>query len=120
MTTPTTPPTPPPPPLRLGRTVSAIRERLGLSREAMADRLRVSHATMDEIEANAVPTPEAVVDRFREAYDLDLYSAAWSLFGDNSRLPARLQGPASALQAGMDQRLAGYFEENGPGERGEG
>jgi transcriptional regulator with XRE-family HTH domain len=85
------------PPMKLGRTVRAIRERLGLTREAMADRLAVSLPTMEAIEANAVPTPDDFIARFHAAFDIDLHTAAWCLFGDNTKLPESLQSSAAAI-----------------------
>jgi len=108
------------PPTYLGRTVRYIRERLGLSREAMADRLNVPVAELASIEDNVAPTPKDLAERFRLVYDLDLYPAAWCLFGDNSKIPEAIRGPAAALAADWDLRLTRFFEDHAPGMGGMG
>jgi transcriptional regulator with XRE-family HTH domain len=81
----------------LGKTARHLRESLGLTQRAAAEHLGISCVHLCNIEKNkSIPSP-ALLDRFRELWDVDLYVLAWCLHGDPNRLPKAIRKPMAEL-----------------------
>jgi transcriptional regulator with XRE-family HTH domain len=94
----------------LGKTARHLRESLGLTQRAAAARLGISCVHLCNIENNkSVPSP-ALLERFRELWNVDLYVLAWCLHGDADKLPKPLRKPmaelARAWQSQIDLEVA--------------
>jgi len=64
---------------------------LGLTQRAAAEALGISCVHLCNVEKNkAVPSP-ALLERFRELWNVDLYVLAWCLHGDADKLPEPLR-----------------------------
>lgn len=89
----------------IGKTARHVRESLGLTQRAAADALGVSYVHLCNIENNkSLPSP-ALLDRFRELWNVDLYVMAWCLHGDTNKLPAGMRQAASNLAKGWNEQL---------------
>lgn len=96
--------------IRLGKTARHLRETLGLTQRAAAEALGISCVHLCNVENDkAVPSP-ALLERFQELWNVDLYVLAWCLHGDADKLPKPLRKPmaelASAWQAQIDLAAA--------------
>ena len=58
----------------------------------------------------AHPSP-ALLERFRELWDVDLYVLAWCLNGDVSKLPASMRKAAKKLADGWKRRIEAVVAE---------
>jgi transcriptional regulator with XRE-family HTH domain len=90
--------------IRLGKTARHLRETLGLTQRAAAESLGISCVHLCNVENDkAVPSP-ALLERFRELWNVDLYVLAWCLHGDTNKLPKPLRKPMAELaRAWQDQ-----------------
>lgn len=96
--------------IHLGKTARHLRESLGLTQRAAAKELDISVVHLCNVENNkAVPSP-ALLERFRELWNVDLYVLAWCLHGDTEKLPKGVRKPmaelAKAWQKQLDQAVA--------------
>ncbi len=79
--------------------------------EEIAGLLGIKPSTLSGINADwnpftcAFQLPDAFVDRFREAFGIDLYVASASLWLDVDRMPKSMRRPSAALLAHSDQEL---------------
>src|SRR5437016_10786988 len=97
--------------IHLGKTARYLRERKGLSQRAAAEALGISQVHLSNVENNkAVPSPK-LMERYRQLWGIDLYVLAWSLFGDLSKLPPALRGPATALAKAWKKELGDLLPE---------
>ena len=93
--------------IRLGHTARELRETLGLSQRAAAKALGISSVHLCNIEKNRAAPSQALIDRYRELWDVDLYVLAWCRHGHVDALPERVRKAASALQEGWREQLSG-------------
>jgi transcriptional regulator with XRE-family HTH domain len=96
--------------ITLGKTARHLRESLGLTQRAAAKELGISDVHLCNVENNkAVPSP-ALLERYRELWNVDLYMLAWCLHGDSEQLPKGVRKPmaelAKAWQAQIDVVVA--------------
>lgn len=83
----------------LGKTARHFRESLGLTQRAVAGQLGISFVHLCNIERNHSVPSQAVIDKYREIWGIDLYVLAWCQFGDPKKLPAPLRKSAAGLAA---------------------
>jgi transcriptional regulator with XRE-family HTH domain len=81
----------------LGKTARDLRETIGLTQRAAAEKLGISYVHLCNIENNKSVPSSALLDRYRELWGVDLYVLAWCRYGDISRLPAPLRQAAADL-----------------------
>ena len=99
----------PAPPATLGRTIRTIRERIGESPDEMAAKLALDPAFLARLESGDETPMPWHIERFDEVYSVNLWTAMWCFFGDNTKLPEAVQRSASAITAMWDQDMAEYF-----------
>src|SRR4051794_34198969 len=108
--------------LHLGRTAKYVREKKGLTVRAAANLLGISHVHLVNIENNHALPSMTMLEKFKEAYGVDLPVLAWCLFGDPERLPAALRGPMMALADAWRKELGDLVpatpDPAQPGEKG--
>ena len=89
----------------LGKTARHLRESLGLTQRAAAKQLDISCVHLCNIENNkSVPSP-ALLERFRELWNVDLYVLAWCLHGDAGKLPRALRKPMAELARAWQEQI---------------
>jgi transcriptional regulator with XRE-family HTH domain len=97
--------------IALGKTARHLRESFGLTQRAAAKQLDITVVHLCNIENNkATPSP-ALLERFREIWNVDLYVLAWCLHGDLEKLPKAVRKPMAELgkawQAQLDSVIVG-------------
>jgi transcriptional regulator with XRE-family HTH domain len=98
--------------IHVGKTARHLRESLGLTQVEMAEKLGITSIYVSKIEnEHSFPTRQ-IIDRYREAFDVDLYVLAWCQYGDIEKLPAAIRGPAAALAKAWKKRLGTLVSEN--------
>ena len=89
----------------LGNTARRVRECKNLTQKAAAEALGITSVHLSNIENNkAVPSP-ALLDRFRELWDVDLYILAWCLYGNPDDLPEPVRKPMRELAKAWIEQL---------------
>ncbi len=83
--------------IKLGEAIRYLRNRLGLSQRDAAEELGISFVHLSNIEnGKASPSPE-MLERFRDAWGIDIYMLAAGMFSDQKCVPKPLRGPLAAL-----------------------
>jgi transcriptional regulator with XRE-family HTH domain len=96
----------------LGKTARHLRESLGLTQRDAAHELHISVVHLSNIENNkALPSP-ALLERFREIWNVDLYVLAWCLHGDVEKLPQAVRKPMAELAKAWQKQLASAVATN--------
>jgi transcriptional regulator with XRE-family HTH domain len=90
----------------LGDTARYVREAHGFTQKEAAKALSVSVVHLCNIENNKSKPSPALLDRFRQVWQVDLYVLAWCLAGDVEKLPKNVRKPAKALAAAWKERLS--------------
>jgi transcriptional regulator with XRE-family HTH domain len=83
--------------LKLGRTARAVREKAGLTQRETAEMLGISVVHLCNIEHNKSGVSDALIDKYRELWNIDLYILGWCLYGDVDSLPPAVREPARKL-----------------------
>ena len=96
--------------LYLGKTIRYVRERKKLTTRAMASDLDVSHVHITKLENSQVAPSIAFLDKFKEAYGIDVPVLAWCLYGDPEKLPSSLRKPMRALASAWRAELGDLAE----------
>lgn len=96
--------------IHVGKTARHLRESLGMTQRAAAEKLGISVVHLCNIEnSKSAPSP-ALLERFRELWNVDLYMLAWCLHGDLEKLPKAVHKPmaelARAWQGQLDSVIA--------------
>ncbi|WP_422931797.1 helix-turn-helix domain-containing protein [Singulisphaera sp. PoT] len=89
----------------VGKTARQVRESLGLTQHELAERLGITNVHLSHIENNkAYPSP-ALLARFQELFEIDLYVVAWCLYGDTASLPKAVRESADRLAQAWKEKL---------------
>jgi transcriptional regulator with XRE-family HTH domain len=92
-------------PINLGKAAQDLRDRLGLSLRDAALELGVSYPHLCNVEnGKASPSPE-IIEKFHEAWGIDLYMFALAFHSDDRETPKALRGPVKAMAAGWKQHI---------------
>ena len=89
----------------LGKTARHLRESLGMTQKAMADRLGITNVHLSNVENNKAFPSQGLIDRYRELFDVDLYVLAWCRHGDVEKLPDAVRGPAIRLASAWEEQF---------------
>ena len=93
----------------IGRTARSLRDTLGLTQREMAEALGITTVHLSNIEnGKAIPSP-ALLDKFREVWDIDLYVLAWCQLGDSGKLPERLRNAASDIETTWKRQIEDFI-----------
>lgn len=89
----------------LGNAARELRLRLGLTVRGAADELGISFVHLSKIEnKRSSPSPE-IIDRFRQAWGIDLYMFAVCNFADASAFPEGVAHPLERLKAAWEGEI---------------
>jgi transcriptional regulator with XRE-family HTH domain len=87
-----------------------LRNRLGLSVRKAAGELGISYVHLSNIENSKVsPSPE-IIDRFRQAWGIDLYIFAVCKFSDLEEFPERVARPLERLKVAWEREIDDLIE----------
>lgn len=81
----------------VGRTAKEIRTRLGLSQREAARKIGSSYVHLCNVENGKSEPSPSLLDKMGAFYGIDLYVAAWAMYGDSSRLPKYVRHAARVL-----------------------
>jgi len=102
-------------PINLGKAARDLRVKLNLSlREAEAE-LGISYVHLCNIENGKVSPSEGLVERFHEAWGIDLYMYALAFHSDGGAIPKVLQPPVKALKEGCRQHIESLLSQRAQG-----
>src|ERR1700677_489429 len=86
-------------PISLGKAAKSLRGELNLSMRQAALELGISHVHLCNIEnEKASPSPE-MLEKFHDAWGIDLYMYALAFFPDDRKRPKGVESPMNALKA---------------------
>jgi transcriptional regulator with XRE-family HTH domain len=91
--------------IQLGDIARRVRESKGLSQVAAAKLLGISSVHLCNVEGNKARPSPALLARYRELWDVDLYVIAWCVSGELDRLPAGVRAAGRRLTAAWSKAL---------------
>jgi len=92
-------------PINLGKAAQELRLKLGLTVRDAAEELGVSYPHLSNIEnGKASPSPE-MIEKFHEAWGIDLYMYALAYHGEDRPTPKSLKAPVKALAEGWKMHI---------------
>jgi transcriptional regulator with XRE-family HTH domain len=92
-------------PICLGRAAQDLRSQLGLSLRQAAVELGISYAYLCNVEnGKSSPSPE-VIEKFHDAWGVDLYMYAVAFHSEERKVPHGLQGPLRVLAKGWKRHI---------------
>jgi transcriptional regulator with XRE-family HTH domain len=91
--------------IKLGRAAQDLRSRLQLSLREAATELGVSYVHLCNVEnEKASPSPE-MIEKFHQAWGIDLYMFALAFHSDNRDAPRALRQPLNDLAEGWKKHI---------------
>lgn len=98
-------------PISLGKAAQDLRNRLKLSLRDAAAELEVSYGHLCNIEnSKASPSPE-MMEKFHDAWGIDLYMYALAFFPDDRETPKGLLPAVKVLEAGWKRHIEKILRE---------
>ncbi len=92
-------------PINLGKAAQDLRRRLDLSLREAALELGVSYPHLCNVEnGKSSPSPE-MIEKFHEAWGIDLYMFALAFHSNDRETPKALRGPLKVLAAGWKRHI---------------
>lgn len=91
--------------IKVGKTARHVREAHGLSQREAARQLGVSAVHLCNVENNKTAPSQALLERYRELWDVDLYVLAWCLHGEVDELPAGVREAGRRLAEAWQEEL---------------
>lgn len=92
--------------ISVGKTVRHLRQSLCMTQQQMADALGVTNVHLSHIENSKSFPSQDLMNRFREAFEVDLYILAWCSDEENvKQIPQALRKHATALSEAWRERL---------------
>ncbi len=95
----------------IGTTAKTLRESLGWTQRQTADELGVSYVHLCNVENNKARPSQALLDRYRDLWGIDLYVLVWCENGDVEELPHAVRNAASKLATAWRKRIDDLIEE---------
>ena len=91
--------------IKLGEAAKYIRSRLGISQREAAHQLRISHIHVNNIENGKASPTAMMLEKYYEAWGIDLYMLAVVKFSSGERLPESLRSSAEELMRDWDEDI---------------
>src|SRR4051812_27864817 len=92
-------------PVSLGKAAQDLRSKMRLSLRQAAQEIGVSHVHLCHIEnGKASPSPE-MLEKFHDAWGIDLYMYALAFFPEDRETPKGLRAPVKALVVGWKKYI---------------
>lgn len=86
--------------------VAELRESLHLTQQEMARELQITNVQLSLIENSKSFPSRALIDRFRDKFEVDLYILAWCRDQTSAnKIPASLRRPAAELARAWEERF---------------
>jgi transcriptional regulator with XRE-family HTH domain len=98
--------------VQIGATAKKLRESLGRTQRETADALEVSYVHLCNVENGKTQPSQALLDRFRDLWGIDLYVLAWCEQGDEDALPPAVRNAASRLAKAWRKRIDDLIKEH--------
>ena len=92
-------------PISLGLAAHHLRKRLKLTLRDAAEELGISYVHLCKVENDRASLSPETIERFHEAWGIDLYMYALAFFPDTREVPAALKGPTEALTRGWKRHI---------------
>lgn len=83
----------------IGEAIKRLRTQLELSQRKAAEEVGISHVHLSNLESGKASPTTSLLDKFFDAWGIDLYMYAVVISGDKSRLPAALASSFDGLLA---------------------
>ena len=91
--------------INLGFAARYLRERLGLSQRAAAIELGISHVHLNNIENGKTSPTTSMIEKYYEAWNIDLYMLAVAKFSDDERIPHSLKDAVDEMIQAWDVEI---------------
>ena len=91
--------------IELGEAAKYVRNRLGLSQRRAGEVLGISHIHINNVENGKTSPSPAILEKYFDAFGIDLYMVAIVLFSDAERLPKAMRSAAGELKEEWDRQL---------------
>jgi len=92
--------------INVGKIARELRESLRLTQQEMARELGITNVQLSLIENSKSFPSRALINRFREKFEVDLYILAWCRDeAGNNNIPPSLRQPAAELARAWDERF---------------
>ncbi|MFO7906783.1 MAG: helix-turn-helix domain-containing protein [Planctomycetota bacterium] len=98
--------------VQIGQTAKRLRESLRWTQRETATALGVSCVHLCNVENGKTQPSQALLDRYRELWGIDLYVLAWCEQGNGDELPPAVRSAASKLAKAWKQRIDALIQEN--------
>lgn len=95
--------------IKIGTTARYLRNQLGLKQKDAAEALGITRVHLCNIEKNHSTPSQALIDKYRELWGIDLYVLAWCQHGDVDSLPKAMRQAVAKLTDGWNQQLKTQF-----------
>ena len=92
-------------PISLGKASKELRKRLKLSLRDAAVELGISYVHLCNVENGKASLSPDTIERFHDAWGIDLYMYTLAFHGDDRGTPKALRGPVKALTDGWKQHI---------------
>ena len=96
--------------INLGETAREFRESLGITQRAAATLLGISTVHLCNFEKGKSSPSQALLDRYQDLWEIDLYVVSWCRHGDVEKLPRGLRFAAAQLSKAWQERLDAIVE----------
>jgi len=97
--------------INLGMAARDLRDRLGLNVRDAAVELGISYPHLSNVEnGKASPSPK-MLEKFHDAWGIDLYMYALVFFSDDRETPKGLKAPLKALTEGWKRHIESILRE---------
>lgn len=96
----------------VGSTAKQLRQRFGWTQRETADALDVSYVHLCNVENGKTQPSQALLDRYRQLWGIDLYVLAWCENGDEYDLPDNVRDAASQLAKSWRKRIEECISKN--------
>ncbi len=98
-------------PINLGIAAKELRNRLKLSLRDAAVELGISYVHLCNVENGKASLSPETIERFHEAWGIDLYMYALAFHGDDRDTPMALRAPVKALAEGWKKHIETLLRE---------
>src|ERR1700742_1284791 len=98
-------------PISLGKAAQELRTRLKLSLRDAAEELGISYVHLCNVENGKASLSPETIERFHDAWGIDLYMYALAFHCDDRETPKALRSPVKALAKGWKQHIETMLRE---------
>jgi len=97
-------------PIRLGKASQELRKRLKLSLRDAAAELGISYVHLCNVENDKASLSPDTIERFYDAWGIDLYMYALAFHSDDRNTPKALRAPVKALAKGWKEHIESLLQ----------